>query len=216
MFVDGLDLEAAEAVCSGDGIDRDEVVDLVIGLVGKSVLIREDPPSASTATRYRLLETIRQYGRERLVTSGQEGTLQRLHRDHYRRLAAEAYAQRFGPLQVSWLGRLKLDHANLRTALEYCFAEPGETSTALGVATDLLYHWITNYYLREGRRWMDLSLLSGTGTDEIRGRALWSNSWLAIIQADVVSAATMLEEARELGGVRDTSRSWPTSLSTRG
>ncbi|WP_329091580.1 ATP-binding protein [Streptosporangium sp. NBC_01469] len=200
VFVDGLDLEAAEAVCSGDGIDRDEVVDLVIGLVGKSVLIREDPPSASTATRYRLLETIRQYGRERLVTSGQEGTLQRLHRDHYRRLAAEAYAQRFGPLQVSWLGRLKLDHANLRTALEYCFAEPGEISTALGVATDLLYHWITNYYLREGRRWMDLSLLSGTGTDEIRGRALWSNSWLAIIQADVVSAATMLEEARELGG----------------
>ncbi|WP_344920522.1 ATP-binding protein [Streptosporangium oxazolinicum] len=200
VFADGLDLEAAEAVCSGDGIDRDEVVDLVIGLVGKSILIREDPPSASTATRYRLLETIRQYGRERLVTSGREDALQRLHRDHYRRLAAEAYAHRFGPLQVSWLGRLKLDHANLRTALEYCFTEPGETSTALGMATDLLYHWITSHYLREGRRWMDLSLLSGTGTDEIRGRALWSNSWLAIIQADIVSAAAMLEEARQLGG----------------
>ncbi|WP_436760842.1 ATP-binding protein [Streptosporangium sp. V21-05] len=199
VFVDGLDLDAAEAVCSGDGIDREEVVDLVIGLVGKSILIREDPPSESTATRYRLLETIRQYGRERLVASGQEGALQRLHRDHYRRLAAEAYAERFGPRQVSWLGRLKLDHANLRTALEYCFGESGETSTALGMATDLLYHWITSHYLREGRRWLDLSLRCGGGADEIRGRALWSDSWLAVIQADVVSAATMLEEARKLG-----------------
>ncbi|GAA3418766.1 ATP-binding protein [Streptosporangium vulgare] len=171
----------------------------MIGLVGKSILLREDPPSASTTTRYRLLETIRQYGRERLVASGQERALQRLHRDHYRRLAAEAYAERFGPRQVSWLGRLKLDHANLRTALEYCFGESGETSVALGMATDLLYHWTTSHYLREGRRWLDLSLRCAGGPDEIRGRALWSNSWLAIIQADVVSATTMLEEARKLG-----------------
>ncbi|MFF3439091.1 ATP-binding protein [Streptosporangium sp. NPDC002721] len=199
VFTDGLDLAAAEAVCSGDGIDREEVVDLVIGLVGKSILIREDPPPASTATRYRLLETIRQYGREKLVASGQEGALRRLHRDHYRRLAAEAYAARFGPLQVSWLGRLKLDHANLRTALEYCFGEPGEATAGLGMAADLLYHWITSHYLREGRHWLDLSLLCGTGSDEVRGRALWSDSWLAIIQADIVSAAAMLEEAGKLG-----------------
>ncbi|WP_440071044.1 ATP-binding protein [Streptosporangium sp. OZ121] len=199
VFTEGLDLDAAEAVCSGNGIDREEVVDLVIELVGKSILVREDLPATSTATRYRLLETIRQYGREKLVASGQESALQRLHRDHYRRLAAQAYAERFGPRQVSWLGRLNLDHANLRTALEYCFGESGETSTALGMATDLLYHWITSHYLREGRHWLDLSLLSGTGSDEVRGRALWSNSWLAVIQADIVSAATMLEEARELG-----------------
>ncbi|MFF5243646.1 LuxR C-terminal-related transcriptional regulator [Streptosporangium sp. NPDC000095] len=199
VFADGLDLEAAEAVCSGNGIEREDVVDLVIGLVGKSILIREDPPSASTATRYRLLETIRQYGRERLAASGQEDALQRLHRDHYRRLAAEAYAQRFGPLQVFWFGRLKLDHANLRTALEYCLADPEETPAALEMAADLLYHWITSHYLREGRRWMDLSLLGGTGPDESRGRALWSDSWLAIIQADVVAATRMLEEAREIG-----------------
>ncbi len=199
VFTDGLDLDAAEEVCSGNGIEHEEVVDLVIELVGKSILVREDLPATSTATRYRLLETIRQYGRERLVASGQESALQRLHRDHYRRLAAEAYAERFGPRQVSWLGRLNLDHANLRTALEYCFGEPGETSAALGMATDLLYHWITSHYIREGRHWLDQSLLSGTGSDEIRGRALWSNSWLAVIQADIVSAATMLEEARELG-----------------
>ncbi|MEU8384476.1 LuxR C-terminal-related transcriptional regulator [Streptosporangium sp. NPDC048865] len=200
VFTDGLDLDAAEAVCSGDGIDREEVVDLVIGLVGKSILIREDPAPASTATRYRLLETIREYGRERLVASGREDALRRLHRDHYRRLAAEAYAARFGPLQVSWLGRLNLDHANLRTALEYCLGEPGEASVALDMAADLLYHWTTSHYLREGRHWLDLSLRCGAGSAEARGRALWSDSWLAIIQADIVPAAAMLEEAERLGG----------------
>lgn len=199
VFADGLDLEAAEAVCSGDGIDHEEVVDLVIGLVDKSILIREEHPFAPSMTRYRLLETIRQYGRERLVALGQEATLRRLHRDHYRWLSAEAYAHRFGPLQVAWLGRLKAEHANLRTALEYCFSDPEETSAALGMAADLLYHWITSHYLSEGRGWLDRSLLAVTGSDEIRGRALWSNSWLAVIQGDVASATAMLEEARALG-----------------
>ncbi|MEV4379544.1 LuxR C-terminal-related transcriptional regulator [Streptosporangium sp. NPDC049644] len=199
VFADGLDLEAAEAVCSGDGIDREEVIDLVIGLVGKSVLIKEDSPATPSVTRYRLLETIRQYGRERLVDLGQETALRRLHRDHYRRLSAEAYAQRFGPFQVAWFGRLNLEHANLRTALEYCFTDPEGIHTALGMATDLLYHWITSHYLSEGRHWLDRSLPAVTGPDEIRGRALWSDSWLAIIQADVTAAAAMLEEARALG-----------------
>ncbi|WP_326636952.1 LuxR C-terminal-related transcriptional regulator [Streptosporangium sp. NBC_01755] len=201
VFADGLDLEAAEAVCSGAGIDREEAIDLVIGLVDKSILIKENPPATPSVTRYRLLETIRQYGRERLAALGQETRLRRLHRDHYRRLSAKAYAQRFGPSQVAWFGRLDLEHANLRTALEYCFTDPEETSAALGMATDLLYHWITSHYLSEGRHWLDRSLLAVTGPDEIRGRALWSNSWLAIIQADVVSATAMLEEARALGNL---------------
>ncbi|GAA3038751.1 ATP-binding protein [Streptosporangium longisporum] len=198
VFTDGLDLQAAEAVCSGDGIERDEVIDLVIGLVGKSILIREDHPGTPSAARYRLLETLRQYGRERLVASGQETALRRRHRDHYRRLSAQAYAERFGPGQVAWFGRLKLDHANLRTALEYCFTEPGEGSEALGMAADLLYHWITSHYLGEGRRWLDRALL-GTGPDGTRGRALWSGGWLAVIQADMTAAEAMLEEAGTIG-----------------
>ncbi|MER5318845.1 ATP-binding protein [Streptosporangium roseum] len=199
VFVDGLDLAAAEEVCSGDGILREEVVDLVIGLVDKSVLIRDDHPSSPSAARYRLLETVRQYGRERLATTGQAAALQRRHRDYYRKLAAEARARHFGPSQVAWFTTLKIEHANLHAALEHCFARPEGVATGLGMAADLLYHWITNCYLHEGRRWLDRGLTAHTAPDETRARALWTDSWLAVIQADVTSATAMLEEARTLG-----------------
>ncbi|MFF5209701.1 ATP-binding protein [Streptosporangium sp. NPDC000396] len=199
VFADGLDLDAAEAVCSGDGVPREEVVDLVIGLIDKSVLIREDSPSSPSSVRYRLLETIRQYGRERLRELGQEAALLQRHRTYYRKLAAQAHAQRFGSSQVAWFGRLQLEHANLRAALEHCFADPGEVAAGLGMATDLLYHWITSYYLGEGRRWLDQGLGVVAEPDEVRARALWADSWLAIIQADIASAEVMLEEARVLG-----------------
>ncbi|MER5426785.1 ATP-binding protein [Streptosporangium roseum] len=199
VFADGLDLAAAEEVCSGDGILREEVVDLVIGLVDKSVLIRDDHPSSPSAARYRLLETVRQYGRERLATTGQAAALQRRHRDYYRKLAAEARARHFGPSQVAWFTTLKIEHANLHAALEHCFSRPEGVATGLGMAADLLYHWITNCYLHEGRRWLDRGLTAHTAPDETRARALWTDSWLAVIQTDVTSATAMLEEARALG-----------------
>lgn len=196
VFAGGLDLEAAEAVCSGDGIDANEVLDLVVGLVEKSVLLREEH---GEAVRYRLLETVRQYGRERLVASGREPALQRRHRDYYRQLAAQAQARLFGPDQVAWFTRLQLEHANLRTALEYCFTQPGEVRTGMALSTDLLFHWITSYYLGEGRRWLDQALAADTERTAVRARALWAGSWLAIIQADIPGAMALLEEGRVLG-----------------
>ncbi|GAA2440519.1 LuxR family transcriptional regulator [Actinomadura vinacea] len=196
VFSGGLDLEAAEEVCSGDGITGAEVVELIAALVEKSIFTREEYPGT---VRFRLLETIRQYGRERLAESGRTAEIQRRHRDHYRALAAEARVRLFGADQVAWLGRLQMEHANLRTALEYCLSDPAEVRVGLGMGADLLYHWITSYYLAEGRRWMDRALASDTGPSEVRARALWSNSWLAIIQADPDAAAAMLEESKAIG-----------------
>jgi predicted ATPase/DNA-binding CsgD family transcriptional regulator len=196
VFTGGFDLEAAEEVCSGDGISREEVLDVVTGLVDKSVLLREEPHST---VRYRLLDTLRQYGREQLVAAGQTAPWQRRHRDYYRRLAGEARAELFGPSQVAWFTRLHLEHTNLRTALEYSFAEPGEAETGLAMASDLLYHWITSYYLGEGRRWLDEGLAICTEPSQVRARALWTNSWLAVIQSETAAAAAMLEESGKLG-----------------
>ncbi|WP_327321965.1 LuxR C-terminal-related transcriptional regulator [Streptomyces sp. NBC_01210] len=196
VFTGGFDLEAAEEICSGDGISREEVLDVVTGLVDKSVLLREEPHST---VRYRLLDTLRQYGREQLVAAGQTAPLQRRHRDYYRRLAAEARAELFGPSQVAWFARLHLEHTNLRTALEQSFAEPGEAETGLSMASDLLYHWITSYYLGEGRRWLDEGLAVCTEPNQVRARALWTNSWLAVIQSETAAAAAMLEESGKLG-----------------
>ncbi len=196
VFAGSLDLEAAEAVCSGEGIDREEILDLVSGLVDKSILLREEHRAV---VRYRMLDTLRQYGRERLAASGEEASRLRLHRDYYRGLAADARAALFGPAQVQWFTRLQREHANLRTALEGSLAQPGRTACGLGMAADLLYHWITSYYLGEGRRWLDQGLALCPEPTEIRARALWTNSWLAVIQSDTDAAAAMLEESRSIG-----------------
>ncbi|MDR8408438.1 LuxR C-terminal-related transcriptional regulator [Nonomuraea sp. 3-1Str] len=196
VFAGGLDLEGAEAVCSGAGIDREEVLDLVCGLVAKSILIREENGSR---VRYRLLEIIRQYGLERLAAQGEDAELQRRHRAYYRELAAQARAELFGPSQVSWFTRLRHEHANLHAALQGCLDNAEEAGACLEMAADLLYHWITGYYLGEGRRWLDRALAAGAGSPETRARALWAGSWLAIIQADVPAAAALLKESQTLG-----------------
>ncbi|MEO3791139.1 LuxR C-terminal-related transcriptional regulator [Nonomuraea sp. B10E15] len=199
VFAGGLDLEAAEAVCSGDGIDRDEVIDLVTGLIDKSVLVRDDRSPAAPAVRYRLLETIRQYGRERLVALGQEAALRRRHRDYFRGLAAGYRANVFGPSLVTWSARLRAHHANLRRALEYCFADPQEAPAGLAMAADLFHQWAAGAYLGEGCDWLDRGLAAAGEQDEVYARALWSRAWLSIIQADVDSAETMLREAGAIG-----------------
>ncbi|MCP9211066.1 ATP-binding protein [Streptomyces sp. NEAU-Y11] len=196
VFAGSLDLEAAEAVCSGDGLVREEILDLVTELVDKSVLLREEH---GAAVRYRMLDTLRAYGRERLAAAGEETARLRCHRDYYRQLAADARAALFGPAQVPWFTRLQLEHANLRTALEFCYEDPAETSCGLGIAADLLYHWITSYYLSEGRRWLDDGLTACPEPNEVRARALWTNSWLAIIQSDTDGASALLGESREIG-----------------
>lgn len=196
VFAGGLDLEGAEAVCSFDGIEREEVLELVSGLVDKSVLIREEHGSRA---RYRLLEIIRQYGLERLAESGEAAQVQQRHRDYYQALAAEGRQKLFGPSQVAWFARLQLEHANLHIALERFFDPPADAAAGLDMATDLLYHWISGFYLRDGRLWLDRGLAATPEPSEVRARALWANAWLTIIQADTASATRMLEESRSIG-----------------
>ncbi|WP_407654729.1 ATP-binding protein [Actinomadura luzonensis] len=196
VFAGSLDLQAAESVCCGTVIGREDVLDLVIGLVDKSVLIREDH---ADGVRYRMLETLRQYGLERLRERGEEPELRERHRGYYRELAARFRAGAFGPDQVAWSARLQREHANLRAALHGCFAVPGGAADGLSMATDLLYHWITGYYPGEGREWLRRGLAAGGVPERVRGRALWAAAWLALIQADVPGAAALLGRCRAVG-----------------
>ena len=100
VFAGGFDLEAAEDVCTGDEIDRDEVLNLVASLVNKSIIVRKLATENSTAW-YHMLETIRQYGAERLTAADQVHALQVRHRDRYRTLAAQFAAEGFGPDQAA-------------------------------------------------------------------------------------------------------------------
>ncbi|MFD1496287.1 ATP-binding protein [Streptosporangium lutulentum] len=197
VFAGDLDLEAAETVCSGDGIASGEIVDLVIGLVDKSVLVREEYPSG---VRYRLLETIRQYGRDRLRESGEEEDLRRRHRDWCQGLVARAEQEWFGPGQVRWFARLRGEHSNLRAALDFCLTARGEAERGLAVATAMRFYWIAAGFLHEGRCWLDPLLAADAAPTVSRARALCVNARLAVLQSDFAAAESMLEESRALAG----------------
>ncbi|MGJ5897809.1 LuxR family transcriptional regulator [Streptomyces sp. V2] len=116
VFAGGFGLDAAETVCTGDGIAAHEVLDLLDRLVAQSVVLtceRDGMP------RYRLLETIRTYGRSRLAASGEERPLLRRHRDFFLALAERTAAAWLGPGQREALARMRTEHRNLLAALEF-------------------------------------------------------------------------------------------------
>ncbi|WP_223838465.1 ATP-binding protein [Saccharopolyspora pogona] len=195
VFAGAFDLEAAEAVCRDEDLLAEDVVDAVAGLIDKSILHRELHGNIS---RYRQIDTIRAYGRERLADSGAEPAIALRHRQYYQRVGARTAVERFGPNQVEWFARLRLDHADLRAALERCAADPGAASDGLRLAADLMYHWVGSYYLNEGRGWLDEFLALATEPTMVRVDALWVNGWLALIQSDLTAARSMLAEARTL------------------
>jgi predicted ATPase/DNA-binding SARP family transcriptional activator len=113
VFAGGCTLDAAEAVCGGDGIDRDLMFQSLARLVSGSLVLAEEDRSQ---TRYRLLETIRQYGEERLGDAGEADTLRSRHAGHYAAFAEQAFRYLHGPEHVPWAARLSAEHDNLLAA----------------------------------------------------------------------------------------------------
>jgi predicted ATPase len=122
VFSGGCSLEAIEQVCSGDEISPADVVDVVSGLVDKSVLLRTG--SESCAPRYEMLETLREYGRERLAEAGQETRLLMRHRAWCRDIAVRAEAEWFGPNQMELAALVRCEQSNVVAALEFCLTRP--------------------------------------------------------------------------------------------
>jgi non-specific serine/threonine protein kinase len=116
VFAGGWTLDAAEAVCAGEGIEREEVLNLLSRLGDKSLVVA-GAGGPKGALRYRMLEPVRQYARELLEESGEAGRLREQHAGHYLALAEEAQPELKGAKQGEWLGRLEREHGNLRTAL---------------------------------------------------------------------------------------------------
>ncbi|WP_460359725.1 LuxR C-terminal-related transcriptional regulator [Actinoallomurus bryophytorum] len=194
VFVGGLDLEGAEAVCSGDGIAPEDVLDLVTGLVDKSVFVTEEN---QLGIRYRLLESLREYGRERLAESGEAEEVHRRHCDYYRRMCSDTLV-RPGASQLTMLARAKLERGNLRSAMDYCFSGPERAANGLHMAADLRNHWLSGY-LGEGRQRLAQGLALHHAPDDARGRALVIDSWLAVVDGQPDMADRMLDEALEIG-----------------
>jgi non-specific serine/threonine protein kinase len=148
VFAGGWTLDAAEAVCSGGGIDPTAVLDLLAQLVDNSLVVVE---MQRVQTRYRMLETVREYGRTRLREAEELDTIRRRHRDWYLDLAEQADARLRGPEEDAWLTRLEADHDNLRAAMEWSKGQAGGAEAELRLARALEWFWYLLGHWSEGR-----------------------------------------------------------------
>ncbi|SDM32970.1 ATP-binding protein [Allokutzneria albata] len=194
VFAGAFDLPTVEQVCVDERLPAGEVAGLLAGLVDKSILLREDH---SGGTRYRLLDTLRAYGLDRLRQADEETVLLRRHRDHYLRLAKQFEANWCGPRQVSWRHRLKREHANLRAAMDFCLSHRAEHRAGLALAGTLRSYWYACGSVREGRHYLDRLLdLAPVASSPALTTALWVCSWLAVVQGDLTAAEARLTQCR--------------------
>ena len=135
----------------------------------KSLVVVEDQGEEA---RYRLLETVRQYGREKLEESGEAERVRRRHANYYLALAEEAERGLSGSDQAPWLARLETEHDNLRAALRWSLGG-GEAELGLGLAAALWSFWYTRGHLSEGRRWLESAVFeNGRLRTRAKARAL--------------------------------------------
>ncbi|TQS24790.1 AAA family ATPase [Microbispora sp. KK1-11] len=196
IFPSHFDLDAVEAVCTDGGIERDDVLDLLDALLDKSLLLREEH---SGTVRYRMLDTLREFGRRQLTGSVERRALLLRNRDHYLRLVERAAREWFGPHQITWCRRFNLEQANMRAAMDFCLQEPGEAETGLRMATLLTEpYWIANAFYGEGRHWLDRALAAVPERTPLRARALLSDAFMALTQGDAAAGLPLLDEGRAL------------------
>jgi predicted ATPase/DNA-binding SARP family transcriptional activator len=208
VFAGGCTLEAAEAVCAGEEIPTQEVLDRIGGLLRKSLLVLDEQAGE---IRYRLLETVRQYAQEHLAGSIEEVAVRTRHLHWCLTLAEAAEGALRGPEQQVWLVRLEQEHDNLRAALRLA-RERGEQHVGLRIAGALWRFWDVRGHGSEGRRWLEELLVCAgargpsAGEAAIRAKALNGAGNLAYMQDDYARARALHEESlalrRELGDMR--------------
>ena len=214
VFMGGWSLEAAETICIGKMVEDYQVLDLLTNLVDKSLVTAE---GSGGKKRYHLLETVRQYARERLLESGEVESLRNRHLQWYLDLAELAEKELWGRDELEWQERLDLEYDNLRAALEWSLGgEKVETGLRMAAALGLFWTMHGNY--SEGIEWLEgapskNSLVpSSPEAMSARANALWWAGWLFYLKSeDYEQAITLFEESlslfRELGDKRGTGRS---------
>jgi predicted ATPase len=192
VFAGGFTLEAAENVCAGSGVGERDILDLLTRLVSKSLIVFAERKGQA---RYHLLETVRQYGRDRLQESDEADHVQRRHRDWYLTFAEEANSKLRRHEQDVWLDRLETEHDNLRAALAWSEAARDGIEAGLRLAGALRWFWYINGHWSEGRRWLEETLSAGEGAEpSVLAEALWGAVMLAMMQGDLQRERELSEQ----------------------
>jgi non-specific serine/threonine protein kinase len=197
VFAGGCSLDAAEAVCAAPPVDSDYVLDILTRLVDKSLLVAE---TEAEQARYRQLETIREYARDRLLDSGEARDALRRHRDWFLEMVARAEPTFFqGAESGEWLERLDHEHDNIRAALQWSLDEPGQAREGLHLAAGMWRFWEIRGHLAEGRVWLEAFLEANAGeVSSLQADAYTGAGILAFMLGDHAAASALHERSLEL------------------
>jgi non-specific serine/threonine protein kinase len=192
VFAGGWTLGAAEAVGAGDGVEGEDALDLLSRLVDKSLVVAEVRRERSP--RYRFLEPVRQYARERLERSEEANAVRLRHALWFLALAEEAEPELRREQQGLWLERLETEHDNLRAAIQ-CLLEGDDTEPALRLCGALGDFWHMRGYLSEGRRWLEAALKkTGDGPASVRTKVLSKAAFMGWEQGDFDRSISLSQE----------------------
>ncbi len=188
VFVGGATLEAAEAVCSAAGDPGVDLLEGVASLLDKS-LLRHATSSREEETRAVMLETIREFGLERLAESGEEEITRAAHATYFRAFVEEAAQHMLTGDEARWIERLAPERENVVAALGWCL-DGHDVESGLAIAAGFRRFWTIRGHLREGREWIERALGASAGVaPELRAAIL-------------MAAANLAREGRETGRAR--------------
>lgn len=195
VFVGGCTLEAVEFVCVGLGTDEVDLLDQLTSLVDKSLLVQDEMPGGEP--RFRMLQVIQGYARQKLVESGEANVFLRRHAGFYCMMAEEAEPYLMGAARTAWLDRLEMELDNLRAALDW--SRQSGADMLLRLSGSLAWFWFMRGHLSEGRAWLDSAIacaprLAATA-DGARARSLWAAGGLAWAQGDYARARLLIQES---------------------
>ena len=193
VFAGGFILETVEQVCTGTPIELRQVAEILSQLVQKSLIVQSQ--GFGRGERLLLLETIRQYAREKLLEAGEAEQLRNRHLDFFLHWAEQAGPQLRGPKQLEWFSQIEAELDNLRAALEWSLAQAEYDEVSLRLAGALFMFWYRRASMNEGRAWLARALANPTAplTGAARAQALYADGFLAHGQSDTTAQAVLKE-----------------------
>jgi len=199
VFTGGCSLATTESVCTGDKVEREQVLELLASLISKSLLVAQTLQRGEA--RYSFLETIRQYAQEKLIDSGEWSVIRDRHLQCFLKLAEETDIKLRGEYQRLWLNWFDTEYDNFRTALAWAVEggrlDSSRVEAGLRITTSLYQFWRIRDYVEEGLNWC--KMLFAVAKDEIspavRANALTYASLLAGLRGQLKDQMEFAEEA---------------------
>lgn len=196
VFVGSFDLEAAEGICAGGTVEREEVLDLVESLVDKSIVTREMRRSRPS---FKLLESIRAYGAEQLLASAETTSIRSRHASWYHQSIRTFEADLLSQEQAVMAARIDTDLSNIREALDFSLQPAGESAEALRSVNGLYLYWLSRGLMTEARYWLGRALgQEQVGTPKERIVGLYTAMTCAGLQGNLEAARRSADAALSL------------------